>query len=146
MISLVIPGVPAGKGRPRFARAGAFVRAYTPAKTVSMENLIRLTFAHKYPGRPPISGAVTVDVRAYFPIPKSVSKKLAAKMAEEKFPYTHKPDADNILKMLDALTGIAFEDDRFIYRAEVWKYYSNRPRLEIDICEMDDLKFPQGGK
>lgn len=37
-------GEPAGKGRPRFRNAGAFVQPYTPEKTVSYENLVRLEY------------------------------------------------------------------------------------------------------
>ena len=35
-------GEPAGKGRPRFRNAGAFVQPYTPEKTVSYENLVKI--------------------------------------------------------------------------------------------------------
>lgn len=134
-IFLVIPGPPVGKGRARFARAGKFIRAYPHPPTARMEELIKLVFYEKYPDWTPISEGITVSVRAYFPIPKSTSKKRAEQMASDLFPYTSAPDADNILKILDALNGIAFTDDRLIYSAEVCKYYSLRPRLEIDIYE-----------
>jgi len=136
VIQLIIPGPPVGKGRPRFARAGAFVRTYTPEKTARTEELIKMIFAQQYPGHVPTGNGVTMAVRAYFPIPKSASKRLRERMTKENFPFLHKSDADNILKLCaDALNGLAYEDDRQIYGAEVWKYYSPRPRLEIDICE-----------
>ena len=136
MIQLTIPGAPIGKGRPRFARAGKFVRTYTPEKTVRMEELIKLTFASRYPSHVPTSNGVTMAVRAYFPIPKSASARLRERMTQENFPFLHKSDADNILKLCaDSLNGLAYEDDRLIYFAKVEKYYSPRPRLEIDICE-----------
>jgi len=140
MLSITIPGAPIGKGRPRFARAGAFIRTYTPDKTRLEEAFIRMVFNEKYPGHVPTGRGVTMAVRAYFPIPKSTSKKLAVRMGAEDVPFLHKSDADNILKIcMDSLNGMAYEDDRLIYRAEVWKYYSLRPRLEIDIREQDDL-------
>jgi hypothetical protein len=42
MIAFTIPGQPVAKGRPKFARRGAHVVAYTPAKTASYENLVKL--------------------------------------------------------------------------------------------------------
>lgn len=39
-MNFVVPGEPVGKGRPKFARRGNFVTAYTPEKTASYENLV----------------------------------------------------------------------------------------------------------
>lgn len=133
MIHIVIPGPPIGKGRPKFARGKNFVRVYSPAKTTRMEELIKLVFCGKYPGHVPLAGPLEVGVMAYFAIPASTPKKLAALMATERVPYCHKPDADNVLKILDALNGICWKDDSLICRAIVGKYYSERPRLEIDV-------------
>lgn len=140
MISLVIPGCPVGKGRPRFARAGAFVRTYTPEKTVTAEGIIRTVFALAYPNHVPIPGPIRMDIRAYMPIPKSTSKKLRERMALENVPHVKKPDRSNIEKLAeDALKAVAYIDDCQIYAGDTWKYYSPRPRLEIDIFCQDDL-------
>lgn len=140
MIRLIVPGKPCGKGRPRFARMGVHVRTYTPEKTVSAETLIRELYAHSFGSRPPMIGGVRMFVRGYFPIPTSTPKKRAAKMALECVPYCHKPDADNIGKLAaDALNGVAYRDDSQIFRMEVLKWYSARPRLEIYIDEVPEL-------
>ena len=77
-------GEPAGKGRPRFRNAGAFVQTYTPEKTVSYENLVRLEYRRqcndfKFPKDTPLD----VRITAYYGIPKSVSKKKAQLMRAE---------------------------------------------------------------
>ena len=105
-----------------------------------MENLIRLLFAEKYPGHVPIQGPIRMDIRAFMPIPKSTSKKLGERMALENVPHVKKPDRSNITKLAeDALNALAYVDDCQIYAGDTWKYYSPRPRLEINIFEQDDL-------
>lgn len=42
---IVIKGEPVGKGRPKFARQGNYVKTYTPEKTVEYENLIKNLFS-----------------------------------------------------------------------------------------------------
>ena len=50
---------------------------------------------------------------------------------------TKTPDYDNIGKIIsDALNGVAYRDDAQIVEANISKYYSNLPRVEvmIDVC------------
>jgi Holliday junction resolvase RusA-like endonuclease len=50
---------------------------------------------------------------------------------------TKKPDADNILKaVLDALNGLAYNDDSQIVSARIEKLYSDNPRVEIVISNL----------
>lgn len=42
--TFTIPGTPVGKGRPKFSRAGAGVRTYTPEKTASYETLVKWSY------------------------------------------------------------------------------------------------------
>ena len=39
-IKFSVPGQPFGKQRPKFSRAGQYVKTYTPDKTVSYENSV----------------------------------------------------------------------------------------------------------
>lgn len=125
-----IPGKPCGKQRPRFGSG----RTYTPEKTVSYENLVRMCFRQAYPGAEPIAAgiAIVVEITACFPIPKSTSRaRRQAMLAYEEFP-TKKPDCDNIAKIiLDALNGIAYHDDAQIVDVRVTKEYSDTPRVEV---------------
>jgi Holliday junction resolvase RusA-like endonuclease len=134
MITLTIPGPPCGKQRARVTRQG---HAYTPAKTVNAETLIREIFASTYPGHVPSVEPVVLSVTAYFPIPKSAPKKFRAIMEGERTWYPKRIDADNIYKLVaDALNGLAYVDDGQIASGHVLKYYSPRPRVEIEVEEL----------
>lgn len=140
MISFSVLGKPVGKGRPRFSTANGFPRSYTPQKTVEFENLVRLMFpmdGYK------MEGNITVVITAVFPIPKSVSKKKRAALIDA--PYPHKPDCDNICKsVLDALNGIAYDDDSQVTMVVVRKKYGETPCTEVTMYEeheLDDCKL-----
>ncbi len=69
-------------------------------------------------------------------IPKSASKKLRADMLSGAVNPTKKPDWDNIGKIVsDALNGVAYEDDKSIISAAVYKRYSDNPRMEISLWD-----------
>lgn len=128
-MQFVIPGLPKGKGRPRFTRNG---RTYTPKETILYENLV----AASYDGEK-FDGDLCAKIVCYFPIPKSVSKKKREEMLTEKVYYNHKPDCDNLAKIiLDSLNGIAYDDDKQVVRLEIAKYYSDRPRAEVWLTEI----------
>mgnify|MGYP003274584575 FL=1 len=76
-IKFTVPGIPVGKGRPRFTRGG---HAYTPEKTAAFEEKVRLCWktqsGETFPAGVPLKASVT----AWFPIPKSTSREKAAAM------------------------------------------------------------------
>jgi len=48
--------------------------------------------------------------------------------------HAKKPDYDNVEKfILDVLSGVVYEDDRQVYKAQAKKEYSENPRTEIFI-------------
>lgn len=142
VVEFTVLGTPIAKGRPRFARRGKWVQAYTPDKTVQYENLVKLSYA-QYDGIKLI-GAIRAEIHAYFPIPKSASKKKQALMLENKEKYVKKPDAENIVKgILDALNGIAYDDDSQITELLVTKAYSDKPRAEVKLIGLDEIDFSQ---
>lgn len=128
-MNFTVLGVPRGKSRPRFTRNG---HTYTPKETILYENLV----AASYDGEK-LEGNLSAKIVCYFPIPSSLSKKKKAEMLTERVYYNHKPDLDNLAKIiLDSLNGIAFDDDKQVVRLEVEKYYSDRPRAEIWLTEI----------
>lgn len=134
IISLTIPGPPVGKQRARVTRQG---HAYTPAKTVNYETLIRELFAVQYPNHVPWTGPLLMHVTAFFAIPKSTPKKRLGEMEAETVWYPHRIDGDNLWKIIaDALNGLAYVDDGQLVDGRVLKYYSPRPRVEIEIEEL----------
>ena len=47
---------------------------------------------------------------------------------------TKKPDMDNILKIIaDALNKVAYYDDKQIVECSIKKYYSNAPKVIVEI-------------
>jgi len=130
-ISFTIPGLPKGKARPRVTKKGI---SYTPEDTVLYENLVKLCYrqASKY-----YFGdmeQLEITVQAYFSIPKGTSKNKRLLMLNGEIRPTKKPDIDNILKIVaDSLNGIAYKDDKQIVKATTYKYYSEIPKVDVEI-------------
>lgn len=143
IVKFTVPGEPQSKGRPRFSYNGRFVQTYTPDKTVNYENLVKLAWMQraedelKEPIRK-LEGAIRAEIVACFPIPKSASKKKHAQMADGKIrPIAVKKDIDNVCKsVLDALNGIAYDDDRQVVEILAYKYYSENPKVYVTLSEI----------
>jgi Holliday junction resolvase RusA-like endonuclease len=134
-------GNPVAKGRPRFTRQGSFVKSYTPEKTVNYENLVKISF-DMCEEKEKLEGELAVSLMVYCSIPKSTSKKKKALMLNGDIRPTTKPDLDNIAKaILDSLNGRAFDDDKQVVSLIVQKYYSDTPRVEIEIVRCSDGKI-----
>lgn len=136
-IAFVIPGTPVGKGRPKFARQGSFVRAYTPEKTATYENLVKVKAEQAMAGRPVLEGAVSVVIWLYVTPPASWSqKKQRAALAGEIFP-TSKPDIDNVVKgIFDACNDIVWRDDKQACEVSVRKRYADTARATVQVREL----------
>ena len=131
-VTFTVPGIPVGKGRPRFTKDG---HTYTPWKTRQYEDKVVLCWKSQS-GKGFAAGIpLTATVTAFFTVPKSVSKKKAAAM--DGTPHTKRPDADNVAKaILDALNGHAYNDDSAIAALTVWKYQTTgASRVEVIIEE-----------
>lgn len=133
-VRFVIPGAPVGKGRPKFARRGAFVTVYTPEKTASYENLVKVKAEEAMQGRELFSGAVSVAIWIYVTPPASWSQeKQRAAIAGEIFPIS-KPDVDNVAKgILDACNKIVWRDDMQSCDLMVWKRYATSARAHVSV-------------
>ena len=116
-----IPGKIVGKQRPKFSRQGNFVKTYTPEKTVNYENWVKMCWMQSEQEK--LSGNIIAVIVARFIIPQSYSNKKRRELNEN--PCPKKPDCDNIAKsILDALNGIAYDDDAQIVDLSVSKVYS----------------------
>ena len=139
IIGFTVDGVPVGKGRPKFARRGNFVTAYTPAKTKTYEEQIALVAQEsmKTENKVICPSPVQLNMDIFVPIPKSWSKiKRTRALNGEEYPAT-KPDVDNVAKgVLDALNGIVFDDDKRVVGLSISKRYSDRPRVEVRVYEV----------
>ena len=133
--TITIPGEPVAKARARVTKAG---HAYTPKRTVDYERMVQTLFHAEY-GSPKLEGALMLQLDLYFGIPKSRSKAVRERMQQGLERPCKRPDIDNCLKAVsDALNGIAYRDDSQIVGAVVQKFYSDEPRVEIEIKKLGD--------
>lgn len=130
IVDFTIPGPPKGKGRPRMTRGG---RTYTPSDTVQYENLVKTCY-----GGGMFSEPIEARLLVGFPIPASWSKKKqTAAIAGEIYPEKT-PDCDNVLKIvLDALNGIAYDDDKRVVVAKVRKVFMQQPETRVILSTLE---------
>lgn len=137
IVKFTVLGEVRSKQRPRATIINGHARVYTPKDTVMYENLVRYAYQEQVGKK--LEGAIEMRCKFYFPIPKSVSKKQRALMETETIPHTKKPDADNCIKCVtDGMQSVAFDDDKQIYKLIGEKYYSNNPRVEVELRTNDD--------
>jgi Holliday junction resolvase RusA-like endonuclease len=135
-IFFTVPQV-SGKGRPRFARKGTFVKTYTDAKTLTYEKSIQ-TYAKQAMGSTsPLIGAVAAYLHIGIPIPPSYSKTRQKACIEGLERPTKKPDIDNIVKaVLDGMNGIVYLDDKQVVDLHLTKVYSSKEGIDIMVKEV----------
>ena len=135
-----IPGSPIGQGRPKFSTINGHAKAYDPEKSRNYKAYVKLlaTQAMKDNGFNMIEGPCCLDIMAFFEVPKSKSKKFKERALLGLERPTKKPDIDNIVKALqDALNGLAYKDDSSIVFLSVAKCYSEVPRVEVILREIE---------
>jgi Holliday junction resolvase RusA-like endonuclease len=136
MVTYIVYGEPVGKGRPRFARRGNFVSTYSPQKTKTYEDEIRMMARAAMGSSEPLDTPVTVAIYIRVGIPTSFSKQKRKDALEGILKPTKKPDADNILKcFLDAMNGIVYLDDKQVVNIHLTKLYAEVPAVEIMVKE-----------
>lgn len=137
VVQLVINEIPKPQPRPRITVRGKYAHAYEPKSITEYKRLVAGKYHSVYKQKLPLTGALSVDVRFYRPIQKSISKvERQRRLLGQSLP-TVKPDIDNYVKaILDALNGLAFKDDSQIAVLYARKIYSAKPRTEIEITEI----------
>ena len=127
-----------GQGRPRFTRVGARVRTYDRLADVRYKQALRREYIEQggpHFGSVPVSVTITCM--------RALPKTLGRAGSEDD---THRPDADNIAKaVMDALTGVAYDDDRQVTRLVVEKYprvASDGDRLRVTIADVGEMLYP----
>jgi Holliday junction resolvase RusA-like endonuclease len=136
MVTYIVYGEPVGKGRPRFARRGTFVSTYTPQKTKTYEDEIRMMATAAMGVSEPLETPVTVAIYIRVGIPASYSKQKRKDALSGVFKPTKKPDLDNVAKChLDAIQGIIILDDKLVVNLHVTKVYAETPAVEVMVKE-----------
>ena len=136
IVTFTVPGTPVGKGRPKFARRGKFVTAYTPEATASYENLVKVKAMEAMIGHALFDGPVAVAIVLIVLPPASWSKKKqAAALAQEVYPTT-KPDIDNVVKgIFDACNEIVWNDDKQVVVLSIRKRYGITPLARVAVTD-----------
>lgn len=134
-VKFTVPGKPTGKGRPRFNRKTG--RTYTPKGTADYERVVKKAYLSASSGVC-LNGPIRAKITACYSIPMSWSnKKMEAALAGHILP-TVKPDLDNVAKaVLDALNGIAYDDDSAVVQLIICKSYAYPPCVVVALEEME---------
>lgn len=133
-VMFTVPGQPVGKARPRFVRSTG--RVYTPKLTTDYERFVCDCYLDAADGVA-LDGPIEATLTAFYQIPASASKKRRERMLRGEEVPEKKPDADNVAKaILDALNGIAYNDDSSVCRLVVEKRYADVARVEITLRKM----------
>lgn len=131
-IVIVVPGEPRAKQR---ARWSPFSKTpYTPQATVIYETAIAYAGKLAMRGRALITGPVAMTVDAFFSIKGSWGNRKKQDALCGDIRPDVKPDWDNVGKSAsDGLNKIVYADDSQVVDCLVRKFYSDRPRLVIEV-------------
>lgn len=107
----------AHQGRPRIRNGTRGAWLYEASDDERRKRVIAGEFRKVCRGPyPAFDGPVSVSIEVSAPLPKKRPKRVVDE------PYTVKPDADNVAKqVLDALNGLAYEDDARVTELTVRK-------------------------
>lgn len=132
-MKLVFDIEPVEQARPRATRMGRGIRLYDPKKVSVYKKQLAMMCKFQYKDQP-LSGQLTVNLKFYRHVQSSVSKKERKLRLIGAHRPTVKPDVDNYIKStLDGLNGLLWEDDNQIVKIVAEKYYSDHPRVEIEV-------------
>lgn len=141
-VTIRLDGPPRGKGRPRATVQKGHARVYTDDKTVKYESQLRYAAQQVMAGRPPTAQPIALVMTVRFAVPTGWSKRKTAAALIGHVRPAIKPDADNTLKLTDALNGVIFLDDKQVVEATVRKVYSETPGLLIEISTIEPPVLP----
>jgi Holliday junction resolvase RusA-like endonuclease len=135
-VFFTVEGTPIGKGRPKFARRGNFVSAYTPTKTRDYESLIAEAARKAMGSSEPLETPVAAYIYIVVPVPQSYSKKRREDCLNGLERPCKRPDIDNIVKaFLDSMNGIVYKDDTQVVNLHSTKCYGTVGLVEVMIKE-----------
>ncbi|PGV06835.1 hypothetical protein COD81_15380 [Bacillus cereus] len=137
MIQFTIMTEPVAQGRPRASTVNGKVRMYDPKKSRDFKRYVS-AIAAKFAPTSLLEGPLQLEVKVYKPSLKSFSKKKALAAEEGLLRPTTKPDVDNYVKgVKDALNKVIWHDDSQVVDLKVSKWYSEKPRVEVTVKELN---------
>jgi Holliday junction resolvase RusA-like endonuclease len=110
-------------------------RFFKDPNTQAFQDALALSAKVAMRGREPFAGPVELLVVSVLPVPPSWStrRRLAALKGEIR--PTDKPDADNLIKQMDALNRIVWRDDAQVVDGRSVKVYGADPAMLITVRE-----------
>lgn len=136
-IKLTFDFPPVAQARPRATRFGRGIRLYDLKQVHVYKAQLAESAQFMYHGEP-LTGPLKVELWFYRPVQKSISKKERVLRLTGAHRPIVKSDVDNYIKStLDGLNGLLWEDDRQIVDIIAHKYYSDHPRIEIEVEEAE---------
>jgi Holliday junction resolvase RusA-like endonuclease len=135
-ITLIIPGAPIAKKRPRFCRRGQHVMTYNAQETE--EGKVMWHIKSQLGAMEPIMPGVPIALECRFemPIPKSMPKRDrdALDIGFCGPAHVKKPDVDNLVKLLkDCCNGLVWHDDSQVVSMAASKVYAKDPRTVFTV-------------
>lgn len=128
---------PVEQARPRATKTRKGIRLYDPKKVSVYKKQLAMMCQFQYK-KEPLAGPLIVSLKFYRHIQSSVSKKERELRLTGAHRPIVKPDTDNYIKStLDGLNGLLWEDDNQIVKIVAEKYYSEQPRVEIEVEELE---------
>lgn len=161
-VVVVLEGDPRGKGRPKFANQGGFVRVYTDKETQDYEQLIqeevlrliggdvlvhntkqikRATFIDAFVdmgGQPLFTGPVRIEMEIGHKIRESWPNKKQEGARLGHVAATIKVDFDNCAKIwCDAFNRCMWKDDTQVVDARIRKFFVDDPYVLVRVIPLD---------
>ena len=138
-MKLVFEIEPVEQARPRATRMGRGIRLYDPKKVSVYKKQLGMMCRFQYK-QAPLAGPLKVEMNFFRHVQSSVSKKERKLRLSGSHRPVVKPDTDNYIKStLDGLSGLLWEDDNQIVDLIAHKYYSDNPRVEIEVTQLNEL-------
>lgn len=127
-VNFTVLGKPKGKQRPRLCKIKGRNIAYTPKQTIEYEKLVKASY--------------TTVSKVFFekdiPLEINITAFFNGKFSYNEW-ITKKPDADNVIKIiLDGLNKVAYHDDSQVCKIYFEKKYSELPRVEVKIKNLEE--------
>ena len=143
MISFVVEGQAVPQARPRFSRFANAVHTYEAQKCTDYKKIVAFRAKAAMMGREPIAEPLLVMIDCRTEPPKSWPKYKREAAIRNGWDTAKHGDADNIAKgIMDACTGIVWEDDCQVAGLIVTKRYAEESETVVEILEPDNNRSP----
>jgi crossover junction endodeoxyribonuclease RusA len=139
LIQFFAPGIPAQQGSKTPVGSGRFVESNPQLK--SWRSVVAASCVRSHPAVEPLTGPVFMTLVFWYPRPQGHYRKRKGEVMLRDDAPTYKqsaPDLDKLVRAVcDALTGIAFADDKLVANLLAVKRYTEKTAgVEITISSL----------